>query len=583
MFTLRTYQKECIAKIINFLRKDLKPAVVELATGAGKSIIIAEVAKDIQKRTHKKILVLAPSAELVKQNYAKYKTTNNEASICSASIDKSLEHQVIFATPKTFKNSLKELNGEVALIIIDEAHKNINIAKSIKKILEKDNANIRVLGLTATPYTLQTGYIYQCDENGKEVSDDLYNRSKPFYHQLIYKVGAQQLINEGYLTPLTIGEIGTGFYNLEGLKTTTKEDFSDKEIWKVISKQHRLTADIVKDIIIQCQDKKGVMIFATTVDHGKEIMQSLPADNSFFIGGDVNMDKKTRNKLVDDFKNQKYKYLVNVATMTTGVDFTHCDCIAILRPTQSIALFQQIIGRGLRLHDGKKECLLLDYAQNLGRVTKNDNPFELKPKSFSASGGGFTMEAKCPACKNYNNFVARKRDSETIDYKVDEYGYYTHSDGSPVITRFETRYPAHLGRNCTNENCEYKWSYRECEICGMENDIVARKCTGCRNELIDPNKKLVLKRQQKEDDLGKKRTEKVLSYTITEAWLKGSRKKIDLNITTPTRTFTVFWFDEPQSAPEFFYKKYYLDLITQGFEKVRYNKVKGLWKLHNKV
>lgn len=104
------------------------------------------------------------------------------------------------------------------------------------------------------------------------------------------------------------------------------------------------------------------MIFAATVEHAKEILGLLPADDAALITGDT--PGAERDVLIEEFKAQRFRYLVNVSVLTTGFDAPHVDLIAILRPTESVSLYQQIVGRGLRLAPGKIDCLILDYAGN---------------------------------------------------------------------------------------------------------------------------------------------------------------------------------------------------------------------------
>ena len=96
------------------------------------------------------------------------------------------------------------------------------------------------------------------------------------------------------------------------------------------------------------------MLFAPTVQHAKEILDSLPPDNSRMIGGEVNMAKVEREKLINDFKQQRFKYIVSVGTLTTGFDAPHVDTIAVLRATESASLFSTDNRTGLRLHPPTK-------------------------------------------------------------------------------------------------------------------------------------------------------------------------------------------------------------------------------------
>jgi DNA repair protein RadD len=104
------------------------------------------------------------------------------------------------------------------------------------------------------------------------------------------------------------------------------------------------------------------MIFAATVMHAKEVMTYLPEDHSALITGDT--PNSERDKIIKQFKAKQLKYLVNISVLTTGFDAPHVDFIAILRPTESVSLYQQIVGRGLRLAEGKDDCLVIDYAGN---------------------------------------------------------------------------------------------------------------------------------------------------------------------------------------------------------------------------
>jgi len=103
------------------------------------------------------------------------------------------------------------------------------------------------------------------------------------------------------------------------------------------------------------------MFFAATVQHAEEVYASLPPEISAILTALTGKTK--RKKIIASFKRQEIKYLVNVGVLTRGFDADHVDVIAILRATESVALLQQIIGRGLRIREGKEDCLILDYAE----------------------------------------------------------------------------------------------------------------------------------------------------------------------------------------------------------------------------
>src|SRR5690606_41766666 len=129
-----------------------------------------------------------------------------------------------------------------------------------------------------------------------------------------------------------------------------------------VTQQTRSARLIISQIAEFAQTRKGLMIFAATVEHAREITGLLPADDAALITGES--PGPERDSLIEDFKAQRFRYLVNVSVLTTGFDAPHVDLIAILRPTESVSLYQQIVGRGLRLAPGKTDCLILDYAGN---------------------------------------------------------------------------------------------------------------------------------------------------------------------------------------------------------------------------
>jgi DNA repair protein RadD len=154
------------------------------------------VAHWINAKSDKKILCLAPSADLVEQNYEKYLGFGEKASIYSASIRKSMRHDVIFGTPITVLNSVHRFEGKIAAVIIDEAHGITPTIKTIIDALRALNPKLRVVGLTATPYRTGEGYIYAYDENNKPVPET--QTRDPYFNKLVYRVDAPYLISRGF-------------------------------------------------------------------------------------------------------------------------------------------------------------------------------------------------------------------------------------------------------------------------------------------------------------------------------------------------------------------------------------------------
>jgi len=478
---------------IAWIKRSTESCVIEAETGAGKSLMIAAIAKTFYEISGKHVLCTAPNVDLVRQNTEKYLATGNKASIFSASIGKSLRYPVVFGTPITIHNQIEKFGAKFGLICIDECH---GITPTIQKIIEEirvKNPNVRVIGLSATPFRLGSGLIYAIDEHGKPSPEK--QCVDPYFAKKVFTIGGRELIDQGYLTKPIIGAIHGDHYDTINMRINSMGKFYQEDIDRAYEGQNRKTASIISDIIAQAKNRNGVMVFAATVKHAMECMESLPPELSRMIGGDINTKKEQRKKLVNDFKQQKYKYLVSVGTMTTGVDFTHVDLIALMRATESIGLLKQCIGRGLRLHEGKTDCLVLDYAENIERHCGEDGDiFNPKISAKKASGGGEGLSVMCPSCDTENEFTARPNPD---GFKMDSSGYFLDLMGERIETPYGPM-PSHMGRRCFGmqlvmgklERCLYRWSHKTCEECGDKADIAARHCAN-GHELVDPNDSLI--------------------------------------------------------------------------------------------
>ena len=529
---LRDYQQAAFDAAVEFMSKCVDTCLIEAATGAGKSHIVAALADWINEQSGKKVLCIAPSKELTEQNYSKFLMTGKPASFFSASLGKSLSNNVVFGTPVSILNSIEKFGANFAAVIIDECH---GITPTIKKIIDSiraKNNRLRIVGLTATPYRLGSGYIFQHWPDGKkEESKD------PYFHNLVYRVTAQELIDRGFLTPPDNGEHESG-YTTKALELNRLGKFDQKEVEQTFEGKGRLTSKIVREVVALSADKMGVIFFAATIKHAEEIIESLPANKSRIVTGKTK--SKERDSIVKDFKLMRFKYLVNVSVLTTGFDAPHVDVIAILRATESAGLLQQIVGRGLRLHENKDQCLILDYAENLDRHCPDGDIFNPLISPILKGAKSAKIKACCALCGYENEFSARIN-KEGFD--VDEHGYFVDLSGKKIKTDKGEFLPGHHGRRCENEEiirghhvrCEGRWSHKVCPACAQENDITARHCSSCKHELIDPNDKLTLNDKPADVD-------KVISWRV-QPWIShAGNKTVRIDFTTDSKSFPV-WFN----------------------------------------
>ncbi len=349
--------------------------------------------------------------------------------------------------------------------MIDECHRvPDNKSSSYQKViahLSEFNPGIKVLGLTATPYRLGMGWIYQYHTRGQVRTEETR-----FFRDCIFELPINYLLDEEFLTPAKLIDAPVLSYDFSQLKPANTGKFKEAEMDMVIEQSKRATPQIIAQVVEMAVDKQGVMIFAATVRHAQEIYSLLPESQSDIVIGDTPTPE--RDDIIQRFKSRQIKYLVNVSVLTTGFDAPHVDLIAILRPTESVSLYQQIVGRGLRLSPGKTECLVLDYAGNNYDLYQPEVG-EAKPDPTSE-----IVTVPCPACGFNNNFWG----------KLDNNGF--------LIEHFGRKCQGYFIDEETNEreHCGYRFRAKYCNECGADNDIAARICHECDATLVDPDKKL---------------------------------------------------------------------------------------------
>ena len=541
---LRAYQQAAVDAAWSFMRGSVSPFCIEAATGAGKSLMIAELARLIHASTDKKVLCLAPSAELVVQNRGKYIATGNPASMFSASAGgKELRHPVVFGSPLTVKNKISRFGAEYGLVIVDECHGLTPTLISIINAMREANPNLRVCGMTATPYRLGSGYIFRMHSDGKINGDDVAR--EPYFVKCVYKVQARELIDLGFLTPPIIGGVGATGYDTSGLVANAMGKFDAVAVDQAYHGHGRKTSAIVADVVAQSRDRQGVMFFAATVRHANEVLASLPPELSALVTGET--PKPERDKILKAFKARRIKYLVNVSVLTTGFDAPHVDVIALLRKTESVGLLQQIIGRGLRIDNGKADCLVLDYTTNLADHCPDGDLFApvVRANKSGESGGGMTCE--CPECGTENLFSGKL---DLLEYTKDAAGYCLDLYGVQVMTEFGPL-SGHWGRRCMGlvqtgargefDRCQYRWTSKECPHCEAANDIAARYCIECKGEIVDPNEKLVMDFKALKKDPTKLQTDDVLGMECKPGVSRAGNATMRVEFRTPYRQFVV-WF-----------------------------------------
>ena len=504
------YQQRCSDSVIGFVRKSIDPALLDMCTAAGKSHIAADISKWFVNNTDRQILNLAPSKELIEQNYEKFTGHGFKASFFSASTgSKCAKHRTIYGTPGTVVNNLRRFSN-TGCIILDEAHE---ITPTIRKIydgIREYNPAVRFVGMTGTPYRTGEGYIYRHhfrDGYQELVSDKV----TPFFHTLVDEVHGPELLELGRITRPKIVDVSIA-YDTSKMKLKASGKWDEKTVEEAFHGRGRLTSQIVNDIVERSQDARGVMIFCASIHHAKEVLESCP-EGAVIVTGDT--PKAERSRITAAIKAQKIKYVINVGVYTTGFDAPHIDVIALMRKSESAGLITQINGRGMRVYPGKEYFSILDYADNIKAHYYDNDIFRPKITVKKKGEDKPRIKVHCPMCSHVNKFGAKGGTDN-----VNDYGFYYRNDEDALSYDTDRLIAAHVGRRCQgevlrkgrHEQCTFMWNFKQCLECDHQCDPSSRICPKCKGELIDPNDKLVF--DQKRADKEAKEKAKRESVTV---------------------------------------------------------------------
>lgn len=345
-FQLRPYQSDAVSAGVNYLNGVTnKNAILILPTGAGKSIVIANLVAPLQGKT----IILQPSKEILEQNFAKYIAYGFQASIYSASAGQKKVSRVTFCTIGSIINKLHLFIG-VENILIDECHL-VNAKGGMYEQLITSFPKAKVLGLTATPYRLANNSF------GSELR--FITRTRPrLFHEVLYYVQNDVLFNAGFLSKLeyfVFNVIDRSKIQLN----STGTDFSEASLRRYY-KSIDMPSKIVHYSIRLLQKRKNLLIFCALIEEAVKVKNNIPGAE--ILTGETK--KEERERILTQFKNGKIKCLVNVGVLTTGFDYPELECVLLARSTMSLALYYQIVGRAMRIAPTKQSAWIVDLGGN---------------------------------------------------------------------------------------------------------------------------------------------------------------------------------------------------------------------------
>lgn len=384
LLTLRDYQRRAIDMLYAWMRYNRGNPCIVMPTGSGKAVVCAALCRDIMtKWPQSRILILSHVKELLQQDAEKIMLAWPEAplGIYSAGMgSRDIGLPITVAGIQSVRDKA-EILGFVDITLVDEAHLISHKAeggyRTLLEALKAKNPNMRIVGLTATPYRLGHGLI---SEHGA-IFDDL-----------IEPVQIAELVARGFLAPLRSKLPGT-VLSTEGVGKRGGE-YIEHELQAAVN-----NADdndrIVDEVIRRAGDRKAWLFFCTGVAHAEAIRNVLHSHGVVAEVVTGATPKAERDRIIADYKAGRIKALTNADVLTTGFDYPDIDLIALCRPTMSPGLYIQMAGRGMRLKSHTDHCLVLDFA---GNVKRHGPITEVKPPKHKGAGTGDAPVKVCDEC-----------------------------------------------------------------------------------------------------------------------------------------------------------------------------------------
>ena len=385
---LRPYQRDCITAINNALATRDDNVLAVIPTAGGKTVVFSTMVQEwLQAWPTSRICVLAHVKELLTQAEDKLKKIwpNAPVGIWSAGIGRRERNCpiTIAGIQSIYKRAFDFEPWDI--LIVDEAHLIPTNGEGMYRRFIKDarlmRPHLRVVGFTATPYRIAGGHI----ANPRHV-----------LNHVCYEANVRNLIKDGFICQLT-SKAGESVADTSAVPIQNG-DFVQDALSSVVNTDALVSA-AVREIVAKGQNRKCWLIFCVSVDHARHVSQELAVQGitAPVIVGETPPEERAR--LLEAYDKGEIRALCNVNVLTTGLDVTRIDMIAMLRPTQSTSLYIQMVGRGFRLHPGKENCLVLDLAGNIERHGPID-AVEVRTSGSGSKRDPSDPPAKmCPQCR----------------------------------------------------------------------------------------------------------------------------------------------------------------------------------------
>lgn len=385
---LRDYQADAVQSIYAYFASGKGDAPLVVApTGSGKSLLVAAfMQRAVAEYPGTRILLATHQKELIQQDYQTLLRLWRDApaGIYSAGLgQRRARSQLLFAGVQSVHRKAKEI-GHVDLMLVDEAHTVPHSGegqyRNLIEALRDINPAMKLVGFTATPYRLTSGCLHRGEGR--------------LFDGIAYDIPVSMLVQRGYLAPL-ISKRPDQVFDLSGLHKRGGE-FIESELAARFDADH-VTRDAVAEIVAAGADRRSWLAFCISVDHAHHVRDAIRAHGVTCEAVTGSTPGPDRDRILRDYKAGRIRCLTNVNVLTTGFDAPQTDLLAFLRPTESTGLYMQMAGRGMRIADGKTNCMVLDFAGNVirhGPVDAVTPPDDRK----KGAGGGDAPSKVCPKC-----------------------------------------------------------------------------------------------------------------------------------------------------------------------------------------
>jgi DNA repair protein RadD len=381
---LRPYQTEALQALFDYWRSGGGNPLLAKATGTGKSVVIASLIKQIlSDYPGMRVLVMAPNRELIDQDVKELRKVWPDAPIginCEGLGSRDTDTQILFVTVNSIYRNPQAI-GPRELIIVDEAHliphRDQGMYCATITALRELVPDLRVVGLTATPFRLAGGHL--CEGEGH------------LFDSVVCEYSIARGIREGFLSPLRSRAPRT-LIDVSDVGKRNGEFIAEQ--LEAVASEIDVVAGAADEIVAHAGSRRAWLAFCVGVKHAELVRDALRARgvSAEMVLGETDDDE--RDRIIEDFRAGRLTCLVSVMVLSYGFNVPFVDLVALLRPTCSTGLYVQQVGRGTRKADGKDNCLVLDFAGNVRRFGPVDDP----RIAVKGGGNGEAPTKTCPKC-----------------------------------------------------------------------------------------------------------------------------------------------------------------------------------------